>query len=627
MKKIGRIDLASELGGPQSLNAEARTVSARFYSGHEVDRIGEDGEPYTLQLSLKSSAVDLAAFDGAPIRDTHVPGFSVRETFGAIVAGSTSAEKSGLVGTLQFSERSEVEPIWRDVQQGLINRVSMGLRVDEAELLGYSDSDAPRYLATSWTPIELSLVDVPADPGAVMLRKENPMEKKTTSPELTEEQLEAKRLAAVQLAEDTRVADIKQAFSRQDEADTEKYIALGLNVAETAERWLNDEAARSDADEQKGLSPARTRPRLSRRDRIDFMTEAICARVGHGGDKISEGARQYMHAPTWVLARECLAASGLSGSEIPQAPSQIIDLALGEGSHAFSPHISADFPDLLSNVASRSLLRAFEASASGIKRLSKQTFVRDFKMLYRLRLGGFAALPVLAEGSEISRTTAEESLEGYKLGTYSHIFQISRQAIVNDDLNSFVSLAANFGVAAASTESDIFAALLNDNSGLGKDMADGNPVCDALHFNLVTSGGAPSVAALSENRKLHRAQVGLDGVTLINSTPTAIIVPPALETVAEQLLADVAANTVDEGNPFSRRLDLVVEPRLTSDVIWYSISNQVDCFEHAYLDGQSGPMVDSKPGFSFDDQGVRVRLDFGATVVDHRGIVCNDGVT
>lgn len=59
-----------------------------------------------------------------------------------------------------------------------------------------------------------------------------------------------------------------------------------------------------------------------------------------------------------------------------------------------------------------------------------------------------------------------------------------------------------------------------------------------------------------------RLQKGLDGVTPINATPKFLVVPAAVETVAEQYLAQIAATQAADVNPFGGRLELVVDPRL-----------------------------------------------------------------
>ena len=67
---------------------------------------------------------------------------------------------------IRFSERAEVEPLWQDVRAGIIRHVSAGYRVRTYRI--EEDADPPVWRAIDWQPVELSLVAVPADPGAGM---------------------------------------------------------------------------------------------------------------------------------------------------------------------------------------------------------------------------------------------------------------------------------------------------------------------------------------------------------------------------------------------------------------------------------------------------------------------------
>ena len=42
--------------------------------------------------------------------------------------------------------------------------------------------------------------------------------------------------------------------------------------------------------------------------------------------------------------------------------------------------------------------------------------------------------------------------------------------------------------------------------------------------------------------------------------------------------------------------------------------------EFCYLDGAEGPVIETKQGFEVDGVAIKCRLDFGAKVIDHRGL-------
>ncbi len=160
---------------PQTANPENRTVEVVWSTGAGVRRRDMNGE-YIERLSLEASAVDLSRLLGASVLDAHRQG-AVRDVLGAV----RNAQVDGKQGTalLQFSARAEVEPIWQDVLGGIVRHVSVGYTVQEwKESL---EKGIRTFTATRWTPIEISLVPTPADPGATIRMEEQHMTDKTTA--------------------------------------------------------------------------------------------------------------------------------------------------------------------------------------------------------------------------------------------------------------------------------------------------------------------------------------------------------------------------------------------------------------------------------------------------------------
>jgi hypothetical protein len=124
---------------------------------------------------------------------------------------------------------------------------------------------------------------------------------------------------------------------------------------------------------------------------------------------------------------------------------------------------------------------------------------------------------------------------------------------------------------------------------------------------------------LSAARLAMRKQRAPGGL-LIDNAPRYVLVPAELETVMQQALAEVQAVSTAEVNPFST-LALLVEPRLTSATQWYLIGDpaRIDGIEYAYLEGAPGPQIETRVGFEVDGVETKIRLDFGAGWIDHRG--------
>ena len=174
-------------------------------------------------------------------------------------------------------------------------------------------------------------------------------------------------------------------------------------------------------------------------------------------------------------------------------------------------------------------------------------------------------------------------------------------------------------------EADVFA-LLALNGGMGPTMGDGKALFHTDHGNLATgSGSVLQFSSLATARKAMRLQKGLDGATPIDVAPRFLIVPAALEATALQLTSTAyQPETQANINPFAGQLEVIVDPRLdaVSTTAWYlaAAPSQIDTIEFAYLEEAQGPQMSTREGFEVDGLEMKVRLDFGAGVLDWRGL-------
>ena len=86
---------------------------------------------------------------------------------GVVERAWIAREGEALVGraTVRFSDRADVEPIWRDVASGIVRNVSVGYAVRSYEITE-TDGQPPVWRAVDWQPLELSAVPVGADAAA-----------------------------------------------------------------------------------------------------------------------------------------------------------------------------------------------------------------------------------------------------------------------------------------------------------------------------------------------------------------------------------------------------------------------------------------------------------------------------
>jgi ATP-dependent protease ClpP protease subunit/phage major head subunit gpT-like protein len=350
-----------------------------------------------------------------------------------------------------------------------------------------------------------------------------------------------------------------------------------------------------------------------------LMAEALAHRMG--GPAPREG-NPYRHATFADAAREVLAHRGVSTRELSR--SQIVRAAL--------THTTSDFAILLQDTTNRTLRQAYSAAPSGIMRIARKATAPDFRAKYRVQLGEWPELLEVPEGAEFKAGSIASSQETYRLRTYGRTFGITRQALVNDDLGAFADMVRAFGRSAAELQAKVLVDLLTAATGVGPTMSDTKALFHTDHGNLAGSGAALDVTSLGAARAAMRLQKGLDGATPINAEPRFILVPAALETKAEQVVASISAATAADVNPFSGRLEVVVDPRLdgayaNSAKAWYVFADPatLDTIEYAYLDGDEGPVVEAEPGFRIDGVEIKCRLDFGAGVLDWRGAYRNPG--
>jgi phage major head subunit gpT-like protein len=222
------------------------------------------------------------------------------------------------------------------------------------------------------------------------------------------------------------------------------------------------------------------------------------------------------------------------------------------------------------------------------------------------------------------------------LNTFARKILFTRQALINDDMNALSKVPTMFGRAGSKVESDIvWGLLLNWDFLNGKAannvMADGKTLFHADHKNKLTgAGSALSKTSLSNLRKLGRKQVNLDGEPL-NMVFNTLVMPSDLETTAEELLFNnYIANVSNETSSFRNKFEVRIEERLAiintiGLTAWYAFSNFIETFEYATLAGEPDMVSEVVNSRDADGMTVLARKDFGAGLVDHRGMAMSNG--
>lgn len=291
-------------------------------------------------------------------------------------------------------------------------------------------------------------------------------------------------------------------------------------------------------------------------------------------------------------------------------------------------HTGSDFPNLLANVAEKAMLKGYEEAEETFQAWTTKGTLPDFKSAKRVDLNTFPALDAVPEGGEYKYATIGERGETIQLATYGKMFSITRQAIINDDLDAFAKIPRRMGRAAVRTVGNLAYAVLTGNPT----MADGVALFHASHANLPT-GAAISTASVDAMRVAMAKQT--DGVaTALNIRLSKLLVPLALEGTAKVVANsefEVGASTKNNTVPNSVRgtFAVVSDARLdvASAAVWYGAGDPAmhDTVEVAYLDGVETPTLEQQSGWTVDGVEFKVRLDAGVKALDHRALAKNVG--
>lgn len=606
---------------PSTVNADARTVELVVSTGAPVYRSGwrPDGSIGPWIEALDVAGVDLTRLNAgiSPVLLDHV---QLTDRMIGIVE-SASIAGAELRAVVRFSRRAEVEPIWTDVQDGILRQVSCGYAVNAFKRQASGADEPARFLITSWTPAEISFVPIAADPGASVRATPNsepsPMTIQTPQTPTGGAPGGVVAQPSAPITDATGPATVAEVRAMVRAHHLPESFALnilerGVSLA-IARRAVLDELA--DRSEISQVRSARVEGGFSGDDPAFKRTAMIGALVSRMTGRAPDSAsREYAGLGLADMARELLLARGENISGLSRA---------GWLERA---HTTSDFPELLQGSGIRVLLSAYETAPSPLKAIAREAQATDFRPMSRLRLGEFPQLKKVNENGEVHHGTSAEAKEAYRIASYARIFALSRQAIINDDLGAFADWNVQMGRAAAELEATELVALLTANSGAGVTMEDEQPLYHSTHANIAGSGTAIDVTNLGAARQAMREQKALDGTTPAPSAPRYLVVSPAKETEAEKVLATLYPAQVSNANPFPGRLELAVEPRLTGNA-WRLFADpaMMPVLEYAYLATAKGPQYLIRPGFETLGVEVRVSLDFGCGALDSRGTYLNSG--
>ena len=556
--------------------------------------------------------------------------------------------------TMTFGSTPEAQKARKEVvEDGTLRGVSVGYIIKEGRWLDKGETfgrfAGPAFVATKWEALEASLTPVPADPSVGVGRaitnnpnqEEETMknEKKDTAPvaepvtapvEEKREQTPAVETRDAAKAERERCAAITAVCHKRG-IDPAKYIESG----DSLEKVYRDILDAEPAEKSQPLSVSVT---VDGRDSFrEAATESIMLRLGlakeskHGGDALRS-------CSLMELAKESLRQANLptTGDKM-----LVAERALKGGWR--KEEITAgtsDFPAIMAAGANAILEAAYREQPQHYREWCAVGSVSDFKDAKRVEISDMGELERIPELATYPSAQFGDRAETVNVVTYGKIFGLSRQAIINDEIDAFARIPLAFARAAARLPQTLALKVLLANPTLNRDNI---AVFAAGHGNLLTGSGyaldtlAHAAAGIRAARAAMFKQRAwtVDGVegAYLSIVPRILLVNADDEYIAGTAISSTAAvDGANSGvnNPIrSWGLRVIVDQNLANTAWngtatnWFMFAAPADApvIQVNFLGGNDAPMMESADQTNVDGRYWKVRLDVGANAIGYLGAV------
>lgn len=625
-----------------ALDVDLLTVRINSYGGSVSDGIAMHNalrrHPATVTVSIDSIAASVAsliAMGGDEVEMAENAMIMIHAPWGAAVGNS-----------VELREFADMLDTWAEAMATSYARKT-GRPVDEMRALltdgadhwiGAADAQAGGFVdrITDALPIAAAArFDLsrfrgaperarhPAAAAALIMESKMPPEIQPPTPaESAPAPIDANAVRAQAMAEEaTRRRDVRAKFSA---------FAQHQGMTPVMDACLDDPACtpqmagdRILAQLAKGAAPAGGNYIVTLEDERDKvragLTGALMIRAGLQANDTGNPFRAHS---LYDMARMSLERSGVKTGYMDK---------MSVVAAAFT-HSTSDFTNLLANVAEKAMLKGYEEAEETFQRWTSKGTLPDFKAAKRVDISVFPTLDVVPDGAEYKYATIGDRGETIQLATYGKLFSLTRQAIINDDLDGFTRVPRKMGRAATRTVGNLVYAVLTANPN----MSDGVALFHANHANLSLPGAAVITTASVGGMRAAMAKQAENGVPL-NIRQAYMIVPVALGGLARQVMnsefevgATVGTNKANTAPNYVRGLaEVIDDARLdaASTTAWYGAANPAvsDTIEVAYLDGNEQPTLEQQGGWTVDGVEFKVRLDAGVKALDYRGLAKNAG--
>lgn len=647
---------------PRTVDAEARSIEAVIATEDPVEVWDyERWEPVDEVLLMKGARLAKVRKGKLPLIDAHQRD-TTRRVLGSVV--DLRVDGTELVGTEVFSAVSEPEFI--KATEGHLDQRSVGYRVfasayikpgESATVEGKTFTARPNRgmsVVTDWIPLESSVVPIGADPAsgtrAVVTEPEPKKDPPTMGTPAAPESPKDENRAPAVVAPAPKAETDPAVLAMRAELDALKQtVATQVNAAavdNVFRSFAHVDGIRELADKAKADGVSLDQARAMLVDHLSKQTPSAgravvtkdaadkrreCAIQGlfqraNPGAKVSaedqSRASEYRSMSLLDLARHCCEANGISTRGMD--PMTIAGRAF---------NATGDYSHILSSTANKTLLAAYAMAPQAWSKWCKQGSLSDFKATPRVQMSQAGVLSNVPEGAEFPNGAFSDTAENIQLGSYGRIFAITRQAVINDDMDAFGAVPTMHARAWARTINQIAVKVLLSNAALHDGYALYYARTSGGSSNLDTSTTTVSSQATAEAvirslRKLIAAQKDADSSSYLQLMPRWVLTCPTLYRYYEQAIYETGKADNNRSVDVQRMgLDVLEEPEIeNSSLTGYGVNLTymfsdpavAPSVEVAFLNGNSAPVMETQTGFEIDGVKMKVRGDVGAKAIDFR---------
>lgn len=314
----------------------------------------------------------------------------------------------------------------------------------------------------------------------------------------------------------------------------------------------------------------------------------------------------------------------------------------------------ADFAEFLAGAIRTATLRGYTYAAPQWDRYMGVESAQDFREHRAKGLAGMSGIHHVGELGEYKEMRrSRRPIPTYAVDTYGATYSISRHLIINDDTRQILTTTPEeMGKAMGRFVTRTAVALIESNPNA----ADGQPVFSVTRGNEVTDALSEDALANVFTFMENQLDDNGDEITL---TPNVLAVKTlTLQLIAKRIVrsqetgtniqyaggtAGVGSQFFDKGNynPLFNMFDpdqgVIRDPYFQDPNDWYVFAdpNDTPAFIMAFLNGERDPFIgmknpevrgalpaagDDPYTFEMDTIDYKIRHDFGAAVVDPRGV-------